>query len=105
MSITSMAAGPRARATDPTTSHTAADTTENRVAASQYAVARILEDAGKPLTDTQIAIKARWDYGYRFSDSRLRTARHELVESGHVKDVGTTKPDGHRSHMILWALA
>ncbi len=104
MSFTSMPEGARTRRTDPLTSHAAGDVTEGKVAASQHAVARILEDANEPLTDEQIATKARWDYGMRFSESRLRTARHELVEQGVVIDVGTVKPAGHRSRMTVWKI-
>lgn len=105
MSVTSMPEGARTRRTDPITSHAAADLTEGKVAASQHAVARILEDAHEALTDEQIARNVRLRFGKNsFSESRLRTARHELVEQGVVIDVGTVKPAGHRSRMTVWKI-
>ncbi len=92
---------PRARATDPTESHLAADATQGSVAASQAAVLAILDDALLPLTDEELA-------GYlkgRFSPSRVRTARHELEEDGRVVSTGTVKPPGRRTRCRVWALA
>ncbi len=105
MSSITMPEGPRVRRTDPTTSHQAADATESKVAASQRAVALILEDAHEALTDEQIATKARWEYGFRFSDSRLRTARKELVDQDLVVAAGSVHPEGHRTRMTVWKLA
>lgn len=93
---------PRARATDPITSHEAADATQGSVAASQAAVISILTGAAAPLSDQQIA-RAAEAFGYRFSGSRLRTARHELEEDGVVVKAGTVKHPG-RTRMAVWTL-
>lgn len=93
----------RTRKTDPNTSHEAGDVTQGIVAASRAVVYRILTDAGRPLTDEEIADEADWYATY--SPSRLRTARHELVELGRVVAVGTVTPEGHRTRMTLWTVA
>lgn len=92
---------PRVRRNDPITSHESADATQGSVAASQAAVLTVLEDALMALTDEEIA-------GYlkgRFSPSRVRTARHELEETGRVVSTGTVKPPGRRTRCRVWALA
>ena len=77
-----------ARVTDPDTSHEARDSiTATKAAASCEEVLRILRTHG-PLTDEQISGHHRAQWIVEFSDSRLRTARHELVEAGHVVDAG-----------------
>jgi hypothetical protein len=96
---------PRVRVTDPVTSHEAADATTSVVAASQAAVAHILTDAGKSLTHEEIIQRGRWQYGYRFSDSRFRTATKELVDMGRVVNDGITRLEGHRIRQTLWKLA
>jgi hypothetical protein len=92
---------PNARRTDPLTSHEAADSVDE--AASCAEVRRLLGKHG-PLTDEQIA----WKHAAPlprplFSPSRLRTARHELEESGVVVDVGEGRTRSGR-RCRLWAL-
>lgn len=94
---------PRARRTDPLTSHEAADATSGSVAASQAAVRDILASVMFPLTDTEI-IRLVNREAHVFSESRLRTARHELVEAGVVTDAGTVKPEGARTRSTVWTL-
>lgn len=80
---------PLARRNDLITSHEAADLTDT--AASQLEVMRILAHAGRPLSDGEIYrehLAAPVLNPWSFSDSRLRTARHELVEDGHVVEAG-----------------
>ncbi len=94
----------RTRLTDPATSHEAADVSAGSRAASQAAVARILEDASTPLTHEDIIRRGTWEYGYRFAASRFRTATHELEEMGLVEKAGTVRPEGRRTRMTLYAL-
>lgn len=94
---------PRARTTDPITSHEAADATVGKVAASQAIVYRILSDSPDPLTDEQIWSESS-HYG-TWSYTRIRTARGELVAKGLVRAVGVVTPDGHRTRMTTWGLA
>lgn len=89
---------PRVRATDPLTSHAAADATEDKVAASQRAVLSVLTESIMPLTDEEIAGYLR----HEFSPSRVRTARHELEEDGLVLCAGTVKPPGKRAACRTW---
>lgn len=90
--------GPRARRTDPEESHLAADT--SNLAESQDAVLEAL--ATGPRTDGDI-VRHHYDMslffgGPKFSDSRLRTARHELVEAGLVENSGIpgSTPSGRK---------
>jgi hypothetical protein len=93
---------PRARNTDPQTSHDAADSVKN-VTLTQAAVLKILK---RPRTDPQL-IEA-----YRklkrvplASESGIRTRRAELVDKGLVADTGqrATTPFGRRA--TVWGLA
>lgn len=88
----------RARHTDPSTSHDAAAVAEDNAAASQRAVLDILHDALMPLTDEELVGYLRG----RFSPSRVRTARHELVAQGHAECAGTVKPPGKRTSCRVW---
>lgn len=80
---------PNVRSTDPIESHEAADRTD--VAGSQQEVLRILQGAGRPLGDGEIYRTHILNPGpldVVWSEARLRTARHELVEAGMVVDAG-----------------
>ena len=80
---------PNVRSTDPLTSHEAADMSDT--AASQLEVMRILEHADRPLSDGEIYrehLAAPVLNPWSFSDSRLRTARHELELEGRVVAAG-----------------
>jgi len=83
---------PRARLFDPVESHEAADASASSVAASQAAVLDVLA-FGIALTDKQIVVEVR-RAGHRFSDSRIRTARGELVADDRVHKAGRVKQDG-----------
>ena len=85
---------PRARLTDPVTSHEAADSTAGSVKESQSWVFTLLDHFG-PLADHELVEHSinTW------SPSRIRTARHELVELGAVTDAGFYRftPAGRRA--------
>lgn len=99
---------PRARLSDPDTSHEAADSTTNKRAASQAEVIRILTEfhmlADHQIVQAHQAIQERIGEDPKFSPQRLRTARHELVEFGLVKFTGlyTLTPSGRRAR--VWGL-
>jgi hypothetical protein len=99
-------ARPRARATDPETSHAAAASiAPKRQRATQLAVLELLRKAG-PLHD--YALIARYDearIGHGWppqTRSGLQTRRHELVTAGLVRDSGERilLETGRRA--ILW---
>lgn len=100
--------GPRARLTDPDTSHLAAEAAD--LEGSQAVVHAVLEYAGPDgLTDEEIAEGARQAQflavaGRRYSDSRLRTARAELVERGVVVDAGHVRPTAFGHEARVWML-
>ncbi len=79
----------RARTSDPLTSHQAGATTD--VVRSQRLVLELLEHYGDS-TDVDIAYYARYEAQHynghtpTFSESRLRTARKELIRRGLVED-------------------
>lgn len=94
---------PRARLTDPVTSHAAADSTAHLLAESSAEVLFLLQSCG-PLADHELVKFHTRDFGFigtapQFSPQRLRTARHELTETGHVMDTGIYRltPSGRRA--------
>lgn len=98
-------APPRARNTDPETSHEAADSTSSKVAASQGEVILILSHYG-PLADHEIVAKhERLFVPPTYSPQRLRSARSELVEAGRVEfaDEYRLTPSGRRAR--VWRLS
>ena len=97
---------PRARRTDPETSHAAADSiSSDQLRENQRAVARCLREHG-PGTDTE------WMGHYQLhheergwpmqSTSGLRTRRKELVGRGLVIDTGDTKKLKSGRQSIVW---
>lgn len=96
-----MTSTPRARSTDPDTSHSAARTVSN-TAQVQGAVLALLGTHG-PMTDQQIATLypppgAPWS-----SASGLRTRRAELVTAGLAYDTGRRAPTESGRSSIVWA--
>ncbi len=67
---------PDVRATDPTTSHTAADRAVHKTPV-KLAIERVLTDAGRPLTADQIWGQLRNYYGVYCSRERVRTVLNE----------------------------
>ena len=67
---------PNVRATDPETSHHAADIAVKRVP-TKLAIERALEAAGHPLTADEIWTRLRNDHGYFCSRERVRTVLNE----------------------------
>lgn len=101
-------AEPRARRTDPATSHDAARSIKAAaLRASQEAVLKFLRRHG-PATDVEL-VEGYPEWARALhppqSPSGLRTRRHELVEAGAVVDTGDRAelPSGRKA--IVWAAA
>lgn len=98
---------PRARNTDPSTSHEAAASVTN-LTARRAAVLAFFAQRGA-MTDVQLAAlyepAAFLGLAPEQSPSGLRTRRSELVTSGRLRDSGGTAvlPSGRRA--ILWEVA
>lgn len=90
---------PRARRTDPKTSHAAAKSVRG-VRKSQAEVLRVLTEHG-PLTDAGIY---RHLDSKRFSLSGARTRRSELVAQGLAFDTGQTERLDSGRRAILWGV-
>ena len=85
--------GPRARQTDPETSHEAAASI--KLAAITVMKKGILEALESPRTDEElIEYFQRW--GWAGSPSGIRTRRSELEKSGQVREVGKSKTESGR---------
>lgn len=101
--------GPRARLTHPDTSHQAADGSD--LPGSQLVVEALLNYAGPAgLTDEELFEGSRADWvialtGHRYSPSRLRTARAELVEEGVVEDARIVRFTEFGRLSKVWVLA
>lgn len=96
---------PHARATDPETSHLAAETVSNLTETKQ-AILRILKT--KPLNDDQIYQiffqGAEHGYWKHASVSGVRSRRAELVREGLIKQVSRTETRFGRK-CYVWGLA
>jgi len=95
---------PRARRTDPETSHDAAASVAPTQRPSQAAVLYVLRTNG-PITDTGLIgvyqLYARADVLPQQSESGIRTRRKELVTAGLVRAAGrVTLPSGRAA--ITW---
>jgi hypothetical protein len=95
---------PKARSTDPETSHEAAYRASLNMTRNREAVMTTLAEIGRPCTDARMIARyrSREDIGHvpKQSESGLRTRRAELVTMGLVKACGTTE-DGK---CTLWGL-
>jgi hypothetical protein len=100
---------PRARGTDPQTSHEAAKDARKELTRKQQAVLECLSMAPQPITDPEIGHrynlhreKKNWP---KQSDSGLRTRRHELSETKPPKVVADGKVKMGTRNFTLWRLA
>ena len=93
---------PRARRTDPGTSHAAAGSVDrDRLPSTQRAILTMLQYGG-PMTDEQM-----WDRWHEMlleeiSPSGLRTRRAELVAKGFVRDTGWRRSLRTGRSAIVW---
>lgn len=95
------AVNPRARWTDPETSHLAANAVKDRLGDSQ---AQVLALFTRPMTDEEMIFAAR-QVKVTQSDSGLRTRRKELVVKGKLADSGQRRLTGSGRSSIVWGRA
>lgn len=91
---------PRARNTDPATSHHAATAVAN-VTETQQAILEAYRAHG-PMTDEELCQRLAVDTQRPVSVSGIRTRRAELVEAGTVHDTQTTRPTATGRAAIVW---
>lgn len=91
---------PRARKTDPKTSHDAADKVTDVTITQAY----ILKALGKPRTDTElIEAYRKLKRAPLASESGIRSRRAELVSKGLVVDSGNRGLTQFNRRSIVWA--
>lgn len=105
---------PRARRSDPLTSHQAAAVVGN-LRESQRAVLTIFIDAGRPLIDEELIAlysdaliedRRRLRNGAPVqSESGIRTRRRELADAGLIEDSGERRANSNGNSSIEWRLA
>ena len=93
----------RARATDPDTSHEAAEAASRNVWPSEQAALEIMRFHGKPMTALQIEDIAKAQ-GRPFSRERMRSTLVKLRDRGEAEVVGKTNPPAGERRRQLWAL-
>lgn len=91
---------PRARVTDPATSHAAAASVTN-VTDTQHRILAAYRQHG-PMTDEELCQRLAAETGRPVSVSGIRTRRAELVEMGKVHDTDTGKPTTTGRMAIVW---
>ena len=94
---------PRARTTDPATSHQAARSVAH-LRQTQRAVYTLLALEG-PQTDEELAYLWHERMADPISPSGLRTRRAELVDQGLVIDTGCRRPISSGRNAIVWGIA
>jgi hypothetical protein len=95
---------PKARNTDPTTSHqAAASVTVDTITSTQ---ARILDalQANGPMTDEELCQDIAATTASPVSVSGIRTRRSELVTAGRIIDTGRRQPTRTGRKAIVWGL-
>lgn len=96
---------PRARNTDPATSHQAAATiTLSTVTDTQRMILDALQAHG-PLTDEQLCQRIAEIERKPVSVSGIRTRRSELAADGRVIDTGDRQPTRAGRQAIVWGIA
>lgn len=94
---------PRARRTDPATSHDAA-TTVAHLRHTQQVILTLLRLEG-PMTDEELLLLWNDRIADRISPSGLRTRRSELVDMELVRDSGQRRPLESGRMAIVWECA
>jgi hypothetical protein len=94
---------PRARVTDPLTSHQAAASVGN-LPDTQFHVYCIVTCAAEPISDQDIYSQYRADIGY-ISASGCRTRRKELCDVGLIRDSGLRAVTESGRATIRWTTA
>ena len=95
---------PRARATDPETSHAAAASVRS-IKESHTTILNLFKSCGPMTHDELIRLYRNSRAQPEQSDSGIRTRCHELVVNGKLRDTGAreTLPTGRKS--IVWGVA
>ena len=96
-------AAPRARRTDPATSHAAAHSVAH-LRHNQRVILTLLQLDG-PMTDEELLYLWNDRIAERISPSGLRTRRCELVDMGMVRDSGDRRPLESGRMAIVWEAA
>jgi hypothetical protein len=91
---------PRARRTDPATSHAAAQSVGDLRESQRAVLATFLQHG--PMHDEKLEV--RYPQQPRQSESGLRTRRRELVDLGLLRDSGTTTLTVHGRSTTIWEL-
>lgn len=98
---------PKARITDPHTSHEAADSVKN-LTQTQMGILNVLTKLRRPAADEEIIyqyqIQVRLGLLPRASESGIRSRRSELVAYGKVVAAGLGRTASNRK-TVLWGLA
>ncbi|MCP4743224.1 MAG: hypothetical protein GY871_13525 [Actinomycetales bacterium] len=96
---------PRARNTDPTTSHqAAASVAPDTLTRTQALILEALRAHG-PLTDEQLCQRIAQVERKYLAVSGIRTRRSELVKAGRVIDTGDRQPMLSGRPAIVWGIA
>lgn len=101
---------PKARSTDPTTSHLAAASVQH-LPESRQAVLRVFTDAAREhdvraMTDEELVLAyTHHEYQPRQSESGIRTRRRELADAGYLVDTGQRGRTTSGRSSIMWGLA
>lgn len=91
---------PRARRTDPATSHTAASSVAHLRHTQQVVLTLLRLEGGQ--TDEELLLLWNDRIADRISPSGLRTRRAELVDMGLVRDSGDRRPLQSGRMAIVW---
>jgi hypothetical protein len=93
---------PHARHTDPSTSHSAAESVENLTMTQEY----ILVSLVRPGTDVDLIQRYNNSkHAPRASESGIRSRRAELVKLGLVQDTGLRTRLASGRQAIVWQVA
>lgn len=91
-----------ARATDPLTSHEAAESITYETATAIQKNILELFVRHKTLDDKSLVNYYRGAFDSEIAESSVRTRRHELVEAGLIKDSGLKIKQRNGRRAILW---
>jgi hypothetical protein len=93
-----------ARNSDPVTSHEAADAASHLLWPSHRLVERILRDHPDGMTAKELEQAAIFQYGWKHSESRIRSAPAEMKEEGLTFVAELVRRPGDSRRRQLWKL-
>lgn len=94
----------RARNADPVTSHEAADSASHLLWASHRLVERILGDHPDGMTAKELEQAAVFQYGWKHSESRIRSAPREMQRENLTFVADLVRRPGDARRRQLWKL-